>query len=281
MEWDDLRIFLAVARGGTLGAAARALGSSHPTVGRRLQALEDALGTKLVQRSGGSLMLTAEGAAILPLAEQAEDATLGIARRLAGQDGALQGSLRVAASDWFGAWMLPPVVASFSAAHGLVRVELMTAARVYSLGHREADLAFRVVPFEEADIVQRRIGAIRFGVYASAAQPAAPGGGAGLTLIEDAPTRTYPDVGWLRERLPEARVVLSSNNRTVQALMCARGVGVAVLPRIVGDQLPGLRRVDLGEEPPPRDMWMGFHRDLRTLQRLRAFIDFTMREIVW
>ncbi len=127
-------------------AATDALGSSHPTVGRRLQAFEGAVGAKLFQRSAGSLLLTSEGAAILPLAEQMEEATLGIARRLAGQEGGLQGVLRVTASDWFGAWMLPPIVRTYTATHPLVRVELLTAARIYGLVHREADLAFRVVP---------------------------------------------------------------------------------------------------------------------------------------
>ena len=205
-EWSDVSIFLAVARGGTLGAAARTLGSSHPTVGRRLQAFEGAVGAKLFQRSADSLLLTSKGAAILPLAEQMEEATLGIARRLSGQEGGVQGVLRVTASDWFGAWMLPPIVRAYTATHPLVRVELLTAARVYSLVHREADLAFRVVPFEKADIVQRRLGAIRFGVYAAAGLPLPlTSRGVGLALIEDAPTPTYPDVGWLGSAYPRRR----------------------------------------------------------------------------
>lgn len=128
--------------------------------------------------------------------------------------------------------------------------------------------------------MQRRLGAIRFGVYAAAGLPLPlTSRGVGLALIEDAPTPTYPDVGWLRQRLPEAQVVLRANSRTSQALMCAQGVGLAVLPRIVGDRLPGLIPIDLGAESPSRDIWMEFHQDLRTLQRLREFITITTRDL--
>lgn len=76
MEWSDVRIFLAVARGGTLGAAARALGLSHPTIGRRLRALEEATGQILFQRTSDGFLLTEEGGAILGIAEQMEDSAL-------------------------------------------------------------------------------------------------------------------------------------------------------------------------------------------------------------
>ncbi|MCQ8241652.1 LysR family transcriptional regulator [Rhizosaccharibacter radicis] len=280
MDWNDLRIFLAVARTGSFGAAARRLGISHPTVSRRLQALEDALGQKLFQRIDHSLVVTDEGASIISLAEQIEDAAVGIERRMAGVEGTLEGVLRIATADWFGSWILPTAIEAFHRAHPGVTIELMAGARVRSLARREADIAFRVVPFHEPDVLQRRLLSVSFAVYTGIAGPETiNGSGTGLHIIEDVPTETYPDVGWLRRRLPDATVTMRANNRTVQARSCAAGCGITLLPRAIGDAMPDLRRLDLGELPPDRILWMGYHRDLRMLGRLRAFVDIVTKHL--
>jgi DNA-binding transcriptional LysR family regulator len=89
-----------------------------------------------------------------------------------------------------------------------------------------------------------------------------------------------PDIAWLIQSFPNARPVLRSNNRNVQGRMCRQGVGIAVLPRVVGDQIAGIRRMELPKSPPARDIWMGYHRDLRRLQRLRAFISTVSDHLV-
>ncbi len=89
----------------------------------------------------------------------------------------------------------------------------------------------------------------------------------------DTAFEAMPDVGWLTRMLPCARIAFRSNNREAQARACAAGAGLAVLPRPLGDIEPGLQRIDLGEAPPGRDVWVGFHRDLRRLARLRALLD--------
>ena len=133
MEWGDLRIFLAIARKGSLGAAARELGQSQPTMGRRLRALEQSLGQTLFQRTSEGFVLTDEGAAVLPHAERMEEDALALQRQIGGSDRQLDGLLRVSSSDWFGAHLLTPVLATFSKAQPRVVVELLTDARFYSL----------------------------------------------------------------------------------------------------------------------------------------------------
>lgn len=274
MEWSDVRVFLAIARTGTLGAAARALHLSHPTVGRRLRALEQATGQTLFQRTADGFVPTEEGNAVIALAEQMEEGALGIERRLAGQEQKLQGTLRISSADWFGAYVLPPVIDDYAKACPHVDVEVLTGTRLFSLAQREADIAFRIVPFDSPDVVQRRLVRLAYGVYVAADAPApVHGDGEGFRLItHDTSTGQFPDIAWLTESFPNARPVLRSNNRNVQARMCRQGIGIAVLPRVVGDQTAGLRRLDLPAEPPARDIWMGYHRDMRRLQRLRAFI---------
>lgn len=281
MEWSDVKIFLAIARTGTLGAAARALRLSHPTIGRRLRALEDATGQVLFQRTADGFVLTEEGTAILPLAEQMEDGALAMERRLAGEQQELEGTLRVSSADWFGAHVLPPVIAEYSRKYPHVEIEVLTGTRLFNLAQREADVAFRIVPFEGHDIVQRRLARMPYGVYvANSSVDPIEGDGAGNRLIAmDTSTGAFPDIDWLKNRFPNAGVVLRSNNRNVHAQMCGSGLGIAVLPRPVGDQNPAIRRLALSEDPPHRDIWMGYHRDLRRLQRLRAFVDLVMKHV--
>lgn len=281
LDWGDLRVFLAIAREGTLGAAARALGQSQPTMGRRLRALEQAVGQTLFQRTGDGFVLTDEGNAVLHHAERIEEEALAFQRQLAGRDQQLDGMLRISSSDWFGIHILTPVLAEFAKVQPGVLVELLTDPRLYSLPRREADLVFRIQPFDEPEVISRRLMHIAYGVYvASGLDHPRAGDGAGTPLITmDAAFGGMPDAVWLKRILPKAHVVSRSNNRDVQGWMCSEGVGVAVLPRPLGDALAGVERIDLGEEPPGRDTWIGYHRDLRRLARLRALLDLVIERL--
>lgn len=280
MEWSDLKIFLAIARAGTLGGAARAIGQTQPTMGRRLRALENAVGHTLFQRSSAGFVLTDEGSAVLRHAERVEEEAIAFERELDGQQQELNGVLRVSSSDWFGAHMLTTVCAEFSRAHPLATIELVTDSRLLNLARREADLVFRIKPFDQPDIIQRKLMHIDYALYGpvNSVLPEA-GDGDGYPLITlDSAFEDFPDVRWLHGVLPKAHVVFRSNSRDAQAMMCAKNAGLAVLPRPLGDSIPGLQRIDLGVTPPGRDVWIGYHRDLRGVRRLRAFLDIALAQ---
>lgn len=279
--WSDLRIFLAIARKGTLGAAARVVGLSQPTMGRRLSALEADVGETLFQRTKQGFVLTAEGAAIVPHAERIEIEAQALMRRIGTGDRQLAGLLRLSSSDWFGVHVLTPVIAAFACLHPRVEIELLTDARLYSLSRREADLAFRITPFDEPDVVSRRLVEIQYGAYMSVGSPRPRvGDGAGTALVTmNTAFEEMPDAVWLKRTLPNATVVARSNNRDVQGRLCAEGLGLAVLPRPLGDKLVGVERVDLGEAPPPRSTFVGYHRDLKRLARLRALLDLLLERV--
>jgi DNA-binding transcriptional LysR family regulator len=281
MNWSDLRIFLAIAREGTLGGAARAIGQTQPTMGRRLRALEEAIGHTLFQRTGDGFILTDEGQAVLAHAERMEEEAIAMERELAGSQAALSGLLRVSCSDWFGVLMLSPILAEFATLHPKVVVELLTDPRLYSLPRREADLVFRIKAFDDPEVVSRRLQHLSYGVYVKAgSRHPARGDGAGDPLVlMDTAFGGMPDVAWIEARLPKATVISRSNNREVQARLCAAGVGIAVLPRPLGDGTPGLELVDLGEPPPGRDTWVGYHRDMRRMPRLRALLDLVAERL--
>jgi DNA-binding transcriptional LysR family regulator len=136
-------------------------------------------------------------------------------------------------------------------------------------------VAFRIVPFSEPDIVQRRLMRMSYGVYASAATAQAlqdNPASVGVILMNTAQSH-FPDVAWVLERFPRCRRAFTSTNRSVQAQMCLRGVGIAVLPRPLGDAVSGLQRLDTPDQPPTRDIWVGYHQDLRHMDRLRAMLD--------
>lgn len=281
MEWSDLRIFLAIARAGTLGGAARQVGQTQPTMGRRLRALEAKLGHVLFQRTSEGFVLTDEGHTILPHAERMEEEALALERKLIGHTAAVTGHLCISSSDWFGAHVLSPLIATFRQEHPGVSIELITDARLYSLARREADLAFRITPFDENDVVQRKLMHLEYALYAAhhVASPS-PGDGTACTLIAmDATFADIPDAKWLRKLLPKAQIGFASNSREAQAIQCIAGAGVAVLPCLLADGIPAIRRLDLGESPPGRDVYVGYHRDLRHLARLRVFLNFVFARL--
>ena len=281
MEWSDVRVFLAIAREGTLGAAARKLGQTQPTMGRRLNVLEESVGQKLFQRTSEGFVLTDEGSSVLVHAERIEEEALAFQRQLAGQGQRLEGMLRITSSDWFGTHLLTPVFAEYARANPNVTIELLTDARFYSLSRREADMAFRIRPFDEPDVVSRKLMRIRYGLYmAKGADHPKAGDGTGSTLVTmDTAFSAMPDAGWLKRMLPNATVTFRSNNRDVQAQLCAHGAGLAVLPIPLASSLDSLALVDLGEEPPSRYTWVGYHRDLRGLKRLRVLLDMVVERL--
>jgi len=276
MDWDDIRIFLAVARAGTLAGAARITELSQPTMGRHILALEAAVGHTLFQRTDEGFIPTDEGYMLLGHAEKIEGEIQSLRRRLEGNVDALSGVLRISSSDWFGNHILSPIIADFRTHHPNVTVELITDARLLNLARREADIAIRIKPFEEQDVVQQKLIHMNYGVYA-ATDFSAPkaGDGLGCSLITmDSGFADFPDAKWLRKLLPNAAIGFGSNSREAQAMHCKAGAGVGVLPCLLAQRIAGLQRLDLGEEPPGRDVFIGYHYDLRQLGRLRKFVAF-------
>ncbi len=275
MEWGDVRIFLAVMRKGSFGEAARSLGVSHPTVGRRIKALEDEAQQALFRRTRDGLVLTDAGDRVMTLAEAMENSALAMERRLAGNHERLEGILRISSAEWFANYVLAPVLVELTRRHPAIVPEIIASYRLLNLSRRDADIAFRIVPFTEPDIVQRRLMSMPYALYGTQEtahlaehDPAAMG----LILMNTAQSH-FSDVAWLLDRFPQSRRVFTSTSRAVQAQMCQRGMGIAVLPRPLGDAIPGLQSIRMPEPPPSKDIWVGYHYDLRHMDRLRVMLD--------
>ena len=144
MNWDDVRIFLAVARAGQILGAARRLELNHATVSRRLAALEEALGAKLFRRHTAGSELTAAGTRFLGIAERMEADMIAARSELAGEDEEVSGNVRIGAPDGFGVAYLAPRLGRLTAEHRQLSIQLVPVPRSFSLSRREADIAITV-----------------------------------------------------------------------------------------------------------------------------------------
>ncbi|SEJ50470.1 transcriptional regulator, LysR family [Sphingobium sp. AP50] len=276
LDWDDIHTFLAIARHGSLSAAARALKVSQSTMSRRLDHLHGRVGATLLERTPTGFRLTAGGSAILDQATQMEDAALALERTIAGDDQRLEGIVRVTAVETFAAHILTVGIALLHATHPGISIELITDNRSLSLARREADIAVRLGRFDAHETIVRKIGDMAFGVYASsgyldrfgAPDRSTAGEGHRIVRVQDDLVDT-PDARWFSARFPKAEVALFANSREVQMRAVAQGVGLGFLPCYAADTVDGLVRVPTSE-PVMREIWMGVHRDTRHAPRIQA-----------
>ena len=276
MDWDDLRSFLAIARTRSLSGAARELGLRQSTMSRRLAAMEQRAGARLLTRTPSGYALTPLGEAVLGNAERMEAEAIAIERAVQGRDVALSGLVRVTAVDVIASRLLPPAIAALQARYPAICVDVLTEGRSLSLSRREADIAIRMTRFEGNELFTRRLALAPNALYAAPAylaahaDPLAGGEQAIITVLED---QTHlPEPLWLAQMVPGARVALRSNSRETQMQAAVAGLGVVCLARYQGDHAAGLVRLD-APPGPVREIWLGVHADLRQMPRIRAMIE--------
>jgi DNA-binding transcriptional LysR family regulator len=281
MNWDDLRIFLAVARDGGLIGAARRLGIDHTTVARRLTALETALGARLVHRSPRGAKLTDAGVGLLEHAERIEGETLSAGARLGASDHQLSGTVRLATPEAFGAWLVAPNVKMLHAAHPNIQLELVPEARAVNLSKREADIAVGLTRPAHGRLYAQKLGAYRLGLYASRAYLDSVPAITDLDGVKDHPLVWYidelldiPELRYLDQITTSARTVFRSSSITAQQAAVASGLGLGVLHVFAAEQDPRLVRLLPETVSIERDYWLVQHEDQRHLPRVRAVATF-------
>lgn len=265
LDWDDLRVFLELARAGSLSAAARSLRLSHATVGRRLAALESALGRSLMERRPDGYVLTEEGESVRALAEAMDERAQAIRRR-EGDDAGLSGTVRLTMTQALADIFLIPRLGPLRAANPSLNLEIIVDNRTLSLARREADLAIRLARPQRGDLVGRRLATLGYGLYAA---PDAPD-----TLIAyDESMAELPEALWLDRHGGGRRVAFRSNSVQGQLAAAVAGFGTAFLPCMLADGVPGLERHPLPGPPLTREAWLLVHRDRREVPRVRTVIE--------
>jgi DNA-binding transcriptional LysR family regulator len=281
LDWDDLRFFLAIARTGSLSAAARELRVTQSTAGRRLASLEAGLGARLLHRTPGGYVPTLAGEAILGQVERVEAEALAVERAVGGRDAQLEGVVRVTAVETLASFVLAPCFCALQLRSPEVTIELLASVRHLSLAMREADVAVRLSRFEQHDLVARRIGGIGHGLYASPAylerhgEPDFAAGCAGHRLVTGLDGAEVPQLaGWLAEAAPRAGVALKTDSPEAQRQAALCGEGMACLARMRGDAAgERLRRLRPPHGPPSIDIWLAVHKDNRRTPRIRLVLD--------
>jgi len=277
-SWDELRLVLAVVRGGGLSGAARRMGINHTTVLRRLDAAEQRLGARLFERTPTGYIPTAAGEEMADVAARVEQDVLGLERRLSGRDVGLTGTVRCATVDTLAEYLLPPHLAAFRQAYRGIVVELTVSERIVNLTRRDADVAIRPTPQPPENLVGRRLGTLASAVYGSAVYLDARPGIADLAdhdwlAFEEGMSGTWIS-RWIARHYPDARIVMRSNILTVLFAAVKAHMGVTVLPCHVADAEPGLRRLTPPIDDMQTSLWILTHRDARRSARIRAFMEF-------
>jgi DNA-binding transcriptional LysR family regulator len=279
VDWNDFRYFLAIARAGTFAGAARELGVEHTTVGRRLTALETALGTRLFIRGPEGLTPTCAGRDMLPLAEEIAARAQAIERRVSGDDSRIDGTVRVSVSEALSAYLIKQSAALRDRHPGLM-VEMLIGNHASNLLRGEADLAVRARPVTEPDLVARKLVCAGWSLYASPdyvarkGTPPAPETLSGHDIITfDDSLASTPGGTWFGAHGGGSNVAMRGNSvvAVLNAAIC--GMGVAVLPCFLAGPEPRLQRLSpriLGD----RDVYLVVHPDLARVARVRAVMDF-------
>ncbi len=275
-DWDDLRYVLAVARHGSAGGAARALGVAHATVLRRIQSIEQDFGLRLFERLPTGLVPAEGGRPLLAAAESIDRTILEARRLLAGRSSALEGPLRITTTDSLMDALVPPLLQEFRTSHpGVVAEVLVTNSRL-DLDAMDADIALRAAERPPESWVGRRLARMRFAVYAAPAciarDPRTPWQEMDW-LLPESPISESPAGRWVGATIDPRRAVFRANSFLTLRRMCEAGLGAAALPCFLATPSASLRRIAECPDDAATDLWLLTHADLRKAPRVRAFMD--------
>lgn len=281
-DWNDLKAFLAVARGGSTLAASRTLGVNQTTVARRIESLEHNLGLKLFERGQTGSRLTEIGQSMIPEAETVERAAIRFANQAASQMRGVSGALRFTTSDLIANNMVIPALVEFRKMHPDVQVDLVVTDRQLDLEAGEADLAIRTMrALPVSDLVARKIGDHEMALYCSCDYASRRG-------VPDSPEHLrdhdlidvttelgeMPAATWMMQHSGGKPPVTRSNSLASLVHAVKAGLGIGALPCTLADSDRELVRCSGAIEEARSSSWIVTRRELKDTPRVRAFIDF-------
>lgn len=275
----DFRDVLVITREGSLKGAASALAIDASTMGRRLEGIESRFGARLFLRAGKRLEPTPDAAPVVAAAEKMEAAQLAFERELLARRPELASGVTITSAEW-GVPVLTPLLGELARLHPEVPLRLRVENRALDLSRREADIALRIGKPTDPALAGRRLGVVTYGLYGAATylrRHAAPETRADASRHDyvalDERLSHTPQMRWQAALAGEARVVLRTNSMLALIEAVRTGHGLATLPCMLADRDTELVRVLPGLDVVERDVWLVFHRDLRSSGRLRPLIE--------
>tara|TARA_R110000796_G_scaffold88559_3_gene191037 strand:- start:252448 stop:253362 length:915 start_codon:yes stop_codon:yes gene_type:complete len=283
--WDDLQYFLAVAQEGKLSSAARRLRTSHVTVARRIERLEQGIGAKLFQRSPKGYTLTPMGERLMEPAKAMAleaDKMLGVVG-----DGTvpLSGVIRLSVPEGYGNFFIAEKLPQFASQHPNLTIEMVNIQQIVSLSRREADISVSLSVPKAGSYHSENISSYILYIYASRdylarnraiKQRSDLAGHPFIGYIED--MIFTPELNYLGEIIPGLRPSYQTSSVFAQLKACRAGYGLCVLPYYMGDMFDDLVAVLPKVIPIHRDYWLVCHNDMIDATRIRPLVDFIRRE---
>jgi DNA-binding transcriptional LysR family regulator len=277
-DWQDIRIFLALGRYGSLSAAARALSVNHATIARRLHALEATIGEKLVDRRPEGYVLTVAGSRTLTVASDMEAAVQTLGR--GGTDTELRGVVRVNAPPGLAQGYLIGRLAELSMQHPGLDIDLATDFRSVSLERHETDIAVRVGRPQDGDILARLLVKIGYGFYGTPKLCRSVVAGGAPVLVGFNEMNAYvPEAIWMARQFPRARISFRAGDQFAQASAAKSGAGIALLPHYIGRREARLRPCTLDSVPPSREAWLLTRREDRKSPVIGLVVQHIMKAV--
>jgi molybdate transport repressor ModE-like protein len=278
MNWDDLRIFLAVAREGSISGAAKRLAVQHSTVSRRLRALEKRLGTRLIERKKSGYELTEAGEELQLSARKIEAEILGFEGAQGGHDVGATGELRVSAINNMASTVLMPMFARFSEAYPKIELHIQVSNKFVKLAERDADIAIRLTNTPLDTLIGSRLTTVASAVYGSREHCA---------RIKTGETHEKwlgveccgSHMSWTKEACSDKAHNFYVDDTLLTLAALKAGAGLAYLPCFMGDDDPSLVRFRSPKPQHDLGLWLVYHRDLRRTKRVRLFSEYMQREI--
>jgi DNA-binding transcriptional LysR family regulator len=282
VDWDDLKVFLALSRKGSARSAARELGVSNSTVTRRLDDLEHGLRAHLFDRTPDGYRLTASGEQMLPTAEHVEELVLAAERKITGGDQELEGSIRLTLPGSGSLGFLVRRLAAFAEQYPGIELELDSSLDALDLSRREADIAVRVMPAGVSPpeyLIGRQLATLTASTYVhrELLDPQRPGDVSHLSWIGKRPANMKEE--WLeRTDFPQLPVRHAISNIELMVAAVRWKMGMAYMPCFAARQEPNIVRVPGAAIVHQSDMWVLTHKDLRLSARLRVLRDVIAEE---
>lgn len=281
MDWNSLKVFIAIARCGSLSAAANDLGVNHSTIFRRLNSFEKEIGGKLFERINNSYELTALGHELLEMAQSIEDSFDGIERNLVGKDFQPKGIVRITAPNNIAYQYLPRYISDFNVNYPEIRIELLVSNQEFNMSNRQADIAVRATPSPPEHLVGRQVATLHWSVFAGKRYSD------NFSLPNDIDElKSHSLIGatgvlsrlsafiWLEKHF-ESQVITRCDDLTAMSYFAESGQGLALLP---DDQCRSeLTRLFPVIVDKPSNLWLLTHPDLRNVERIKLVMQHLAR----
>jgi DNA-binding transcriptional LysR family regulator len=273
MDWNDFRFLLAVARSGTLSAAAKDLRVEHTTVSRRLKRLEARLGRPVFVLDRSGYRLTAYGAEVMRRAEAMDEHARSIADS-AQESESLAGPIRLTTARALASGYLFPRILGFCRSHPEIELTVLAESRILSLALRDADIAVRLGRPEDSELIGSHVADIEYAYFCSAEIAERIRAGAPVAFVDYEFGSDGGETGWIARQNPQARFAFRSNSQWLQAEAVRAGVGVGLLPKYFA---AGLIRLPWAPLPPNREIWLMTRKELADVPRIRLLLDTLAR----